>query len=116
MNTAIHTMLRAIGQEIWELQITGTTAGDTILDVPVDTVKRHRIYGIYRAASAELLEKIGTSIQGDAVLFTTEQITLTSQIEYNDVVYEVEEELEHAYYLMDFGFSYILRRKGAHTP
>ena len=114
MSSAFECIIRTMGQEIWELQITAETAGDTLLDVPEYTTKRHRIYGVYRIATAELLEKIGTSTQGDAILFTTEQLTLTSQIEYKDVVYEIEEEIEHNYYLAEKGYSYIIRRKGAH--
>ena len=112
MNSAWQCIIRTMGQEIWELQITGSTDGDTLLDVPKDTLKRHRIYGVYRIATQELLELIGTSKQGDAIVFTTEQLTLTSQIEYKDVVYEIEDEIEHNYYLAESGYSYILRRKG----
>ena len=113
--SAFEYIVRAMGQEIYELQITGATEGDTLLDVPVDTLKRHRIYGIYLIATRELLEKIGTSIQGDAVLFTLKQVGLTSQIEYKEEVYEIEKEMEHNYYLAEKGYSYIIRRKGAHV-
>jgi hypothetical protein len=112
-NSAWDCILRTIGQEIWEVQITAETAGDTLLDVPTYTTKKHRIYGVFRVATKELLELVGTSLQGDAVLFTNEQLDLTSQIEVDDVTYEIEEELKHNYYLANKGYSYILRRKGA---
>ena len=89
---AADTLLRAVGQEIWEIQITATAAGDTLLDVPEPTEKKHRIYGTFQLATIELFERIGTSIQGDAVVFVREQLELTSQIEYNDVRYEITEE------------------------
>lgn len=114
MGNSVETLLRAIGQTVWEIQITGTTAGDTLLDIPTPTTKQHRIYGTFKIATRELLEMIGTSTQGDAILFTLEQVDLTSQILYDDVYYEIEEEVEHNFYLMPKGYSYILRRKGAH--
>jgi len=113
-NNATKLMMRTLGPEIWELQITGSTDGDTLLDTPTYTKKRHRVYGIWRVATEELLELVGTSTQGDAVLFTFEQLTLTSQIEYKDILYEIESEVENNYYLTGNGYTYILRRKGAH--
>ena len=119
MTNSTDLWLKCTGQEIWELEVTSSTAGDTPLDVPVDTTKRHRIYGIFRPATQELLELIGTSIQGDAVLYTKERLTLTSQIEYSGTgapedatIYEIEKEVEHNYYLAGRGYSYVLRKKG----
>jgi len=114
MNSAIRCIMKTIGQEIWERQITGETAGDTIMDVPVDTVKRHRVYGVFTVQTFEWFEKVGISEQADAVLFTNEQITMTSQIEYLSEVYEIHKEIVDNYYLMDKGYTYLLRLKGRH--
>ena len=91
---AIDSLIRDIGPVIWEIQITSTTAGDTPLDVPTPVTKRHRVYGNFRLATAELLEKIGTSAQGDAFFVSRETIDPTSQLEHEEVKYEITERID----------------------
>jgi len=114
--TALDTLLHDVGQVIYEIQVTGEVAGDTPLDTSVQTVKKHRIYGIFSLATQEIFEKIGTSIQGDAVVFTREQLTLTSQIEHNDIRYEITEERVVDPLHTGLGYVYILHRHPRRAP
>lgn len=110
MNFAVDSLLRDVGQVIWEIQITGEAAGDTLLDTPTLTTKKHRVYGIFSFMTKELFEKIGTSTQADAVLFTREQLTMTSQIEHNDIRYEITDERIIDPLHVRYGYVYILHK------
>lgn len=110
MSNAVDSLLREVGQEVWELVITGEAEGDTLLDVPAATTKRHRVYGIFRLATVELLEQIGTSTQADAVFYTREQLTMTSQLEHNDAFYEITEEVPIDPLHAGMGWVYVLHR------
>lgn len=109
---AIDSIMRAVGQEVWELQITGETAGDTPLDVPDPTQKRHRVYGAFRLATVEQLEKIGTSVQGDALFISRDVIDLTSQLEYKDTIYEITDKIDALPYLTGPMYTYVLHKTG----
>jgi len=108
----IDSLIRAIGPVVWEIQITSTTAGDTPLDVPNPVTKRHRVYGNFRLATAELLEKIGTSTQGDAFFVSRETIDLTSQLEYEDTLYEITERIDANPLHCGKMYTYVLHRYG----
>ena len=109
-NNAIDTLLREVGQVIYEIQITGETAGDTALDTPTYATKTHRVYGIFRFATKELFEEIGTSLQADAVLFVREQLSMTSQIKNNDIFYEIRQEMIVDPLHTGLGYAYILSK------
>lgn len=109
---AIDCAMRAVGQEVWELQITGETAGDTPLDVPDPVLKRHRVYGAFRLANIDFLEKIGASKQGDALFISRDVINLQSQLEYKDDRYEITERLDALPYLTGPMYTYVLHRYG----
>ena len=107
---AIDSLMRSVGQIVWELQITGETAGDTPLDVPVPVTKKHRVYGVWRLATAELLEQIGTSTQADAIFVSRETITMTSQLEFEDVKYEITERVDARPHHAGNMYAYICHR------
>ena len=110
MANAIDCLLHVAGQTIWELKITASAAGDTLLDVPTQTKKKHRVYGIFRHGTRELFEHIGTETDGDAVVFVREQLDLTSQVEYRDIIYEITEEVFIEPLHTGTGYAYILHR------
>lgn len=112
MANSIDTLLRSVGQVVYEVQITAETDGDTLLDTPELTTKDHRVYGIFRFGTEELFELVGTSTQGDAVFFTREQLTLTSQLKHLDVLYEIKEEIPIDPLHTGMGYAYVLFRKG----
>ena len=109
---AIDCIMRAVGQEVWELQITAETAGDTPLDVPVKVKKRHRVYGTVRLATVEQLEKIGTSVQGDALFISRDVIDLTSQLEYKDEIYEITDKIDALPLHTGPMYTYVLHKTG----
>ena len=109
---AIDSIIRDIGPVVWELQITSEAAGDTPLDVPKPVTKRHRVYGNFRLATSELLEKIGTSTQGDAFFVSREVIDPTSQLEHDDVKYEITERVDANPLHCGAMYTYILHRYG----
>jgi hypothetical protein len=110
VTNAVDSYLTQHGQKVWELRITGETAGDTPLDSPNLVTKRHRVYGIFRLATQELFEKIGVATQGDAAFYSREQIDMTSQLEYDGQRYEIAEELEVNPVHAGASWVYILRR------
>lgn len=116
MNNSIDTLLRSVGQTIWEIRVMSETAGDTLLDTPIQVTKRHRVYGIFRLATKELFELVGISTQGDAVLFTRERISLTSQLEHNSIKYEITEEVQIEPIHTGDSWIYILHRHPKRTP
>lgn len=111
-SNAIDCIMRAVGQEVWELQITAETAGDTPLDVPVKVKKRHRVYGTFRLATIEMLEKIGTSVQGDALFISRDVIDLTSQLEYEDIIYEITQKVDAIPLHTGKMYTYVLHKYG----
>ena len=112
MNSAIKLMLKSVGQEVYERKITGSTAGATHMDTPDDTYRRQRIYGVFSITTREYFEKMGMSDQADGILFTLKRINMTSQIEYQEDVYEIHKEIVDNYYMFEKGYTYILRLKG----
>lgn len=113
MPNAVDSLLRDIGQIVWELVITGETAGDTLLDVPRATTKRHRVYGIFTVGTREILELVGTSLDGDAVFVTREQLAMTSQIEHEGIYYEITDERIVEPLHTGRHYAYVLRRHPA---
>ena len=111
-SNAIDSIMRAVGQEVWELQITAETAGDTPLDVPEPVQKRHRVYGAFRLATIEMLEKIGTSVQGDALFISRDVIDLTSQLEYKDDIYEITDKIDALPLHTGPMYTYVLHKTG----
>ncbi len=110
MNNATDTLLRSVGQIVWEIRIMAEAAGDTLLDTPTLVTKKVRVYGVFRLATVELLEQIGTSLQGDAVFFVRSQIDMKSQLEFEDKVYELTEEIVQRPLHAGKGYTYILHR------
>lgn len=112
MPNVIDSLLRTIGPVIWEVKIMAETAGDTPMDVPVAQTKNHRVYGNFRLATTELLEKIGTSTQGDALLVSRDVIDPTSQILYNDIYYEITKRIDADPLYAGKMYTYVLHRYG----
>ena len=111
MGNVIDCLLKQVGQVVYEVRITGETDGDTLLDVPTYTTVNHRVYGIFKMATRELLELVATSTQGDAVFFAREQIDLTSQLQHNEILYEINEEAVIEPLHTGLGYAYVVTRK-----
>jgi len=109
---AIDSLIREVGPVVWEIKIMSTTAGDTPLDVPTSVTKRHRVYGTFRLANIALLEKIGTSKQGDALFVSRETVNIESQIEYDGNLYEITDRIDAKPLHAGAIYTYVLHRQG----
>ena len=96
--------------DLWEVRITATAAGDTVLDSPVLTTIKVRVYGIFTATISERFRQMGISDDATSALAVRDQIDMTSQIEYNDVLYEIVQEIVGDRYLGGNVYVYGLRR------
>jgi hypothetical protein len=111
VGNAIDAIFHALApDDLWEIRITGAAAGDTVMDSPVLTTIKVRVYGIFTATITERFRQMGISSDADAALTVREEIDMTSQIEYNDVLYEMVQELKGDRYLTGAVYVYGLRR------
>ena len=76
--------------DIWELRIGAVeTAGDTVMDrAKYETVKV-RIKGLFSFIVNQNHRILGIAEDADAILSTVADISLDSQVEYEDVAYEI---------------------------
>lgn len=110
MSNSVDSYLTEYGQKVWEHRITSEAAGDTLMDTPTLTTKKHRVYGIFRLATQEWFQLVGIATEGDAVFYSRERLNMTSQLEYNDAFYEIAEELEVNPVHVGASHAYVLRR------
>ena len=110
MSNATYTVLRSVGQNVWEIRIMGETAGDTLFDVPFYRTKKHRVYGVFTLTTTESFQHIGTATQGDASFYCKERIAMTSQFYHDDLTFEIAEEIPHNPLYAGNGWIYILRK------
>lgn len=107
IDSIIHTLSPA---DLWEVRITGSAAGDSVMDSPVLTTIKVRIWGIFTATISERFRQMGISADADAAVGVREPIALTSQVEYENVLYEIVQELKGDRYLQGATYLYGLRR------
>lgn len=94
MGNAIDSILHARSNpDLWEIRITGAVSGDTVMDSPVLTTIKVRIYGVFSVTISERFRQMGISPDATSALAVRERIDMTSQIEYENVKYEVIQEL-----------------------
>lgn len=111
MGNAIDSMFRALGsKDLWELRIMGSTDGDTVMDSPVLTTKKVKLYGIFTATISERFRQMGISSDADAALTLRNTIDMTSQIECEGDTYEIVQEIKGDRYLSGNVYVYGLRR------
>lgn len=110
MTNAVDCLLHQEGPVLYEIRIMSETAGDTILDVNSSVTKRVRIYGIFRLATAELFQQLGVSSEGDAVVYVRKRIDMTSQIQHEEINYEIRQEIPINPLNAGSSYTYILTR------
>lgn len=109
-NNAIDSLLRTVGQTVWEVRIMSETPGDTPMDTPAYVTKNIRVYGIFKFAAKELFQKMGFSLEADAVFYSRKQVEMTSQIKHNDILYEIRDEMIVDPLHTGLGYAYILTK------
>jgi hypothetical protein len=116
MTNAMDSAFHILGtKNLWEVQIAGSTPGDTDMDSPVLTTVKIKIWGIFGATVNKQFSKVAWVEDVDAFVSVREPIDITSQIENDDILYEIVQEIKGEYYLGGKVYLYGLKRQES-TP
>lgn len=96
---------------VFELRVTGETGGKVAYGIPTDKT----IYK-YQLPSSHIVKKVreewivmGIAKVGDVTLIAAEQLTLTNQVEHDEVKYDIVEQVDATTYAGTY-YLYILRK------
>lgn len=102
-------------KDLWEIRIMSSADGDTALDPSILTTKKIRIYGLFTTTFTERQIQTGIAKDADAALSTIGSINTSSQIECNNIVYEIIQESKGELYGVSDCYFYTLK-KVENTP
>jgi len=85
----IKSILHSLSGDIWEVRTTGVTNPDVPTDPKQRATIKVRLYGMFSFITEERFHMPGIAKDADAVLGTVSNIDEDSQIEVDDVRYEI---------------------------
>ena len=97
--------------KVYELQVTGSTGGDRTKGIPSQkTVKKHELKSSHLTPKVkEIWITTGQAMVGDLTLTSSEELTLTNNVEYDSIEYEIIKLIENKMRMGTY-YIYILRR------
>lgn len=75
--------------DLWEIRIDHSSAGDSIMDPNILVTIKRKIDGVVSFITSQYHRLVGIAEDATAVLGTVEEISLDSQIEFLGVKYEI---------------------------
>ena len=114
MPNALDSVFHALGpKDLWEIRTVNEDSSyiDSPLDTPVLTTIKIRIYGIFGATLNKMFSKVAWEENVNAFVAVRNPIHLTSQVECDNILYEIIQEIKGQYYLGGSIYLYGLERR-----
>lgn len=93
------------------LRTTFASGGTDTSGIPDDrTIKREEIVGVIVPPTEKLFMELGINLSGDALLYTRTRLDMENDILYDEIIYEITQEIPAPLLYIGNSYTYVLKR------